>query len=336
MKHWTLLFGCALLGLAACRSTSPTPPLATPPAASGVYVVNEGGFAGGGGMTFYDLVADTAYQDAVAGATGWVFPNDIAIVGARGYVAVNGADKLDVLDALTRHVVRSIAFPAGSGPGFLAVAGDTLYVANYDGTVSFVDLRTDSLVGTVGPVVGFPGGIATAGGKVFISDIGRYPVAGRLVKVLRPGSPVVIDSIGVGSAPGPLVALGGGLFVACTGSSTVYHVNQGTLALVDSLQLSAYIADCATDGEYLYVLGSDSVAKVEDTPLSLISSALIRRAEGSYFYALSVMRPEGVLYVSNIMSPGGAGRIESYHADGSQARPPFPAGVFPGAFGFRH
>lgn len=286
-------------------------------------------------MSFLDFDSDSVYQGAVAGADGWVFPNDMKIVGNRGYVAVNGTDRVDVVDLVGRSVSRSIPFPSGRGPGFLAVGGDTLYVASYDGSVSLVALAMDSIVATVEHVVGFPGGIAVAGSKVFITDIGLYPEQGRWVQVLRPGAPMGRDSVRVENSPGAMTEQGGALFVVCTGTSRVYRIDPLSLALSDSLQLGGYLSDLAGDGESLYVLGADSVAKVEDNPLSVISSGLIRRSAGSYFYALAVRRPQGTIYVSNIMTLGGSGRVELYHADGSQARAPFPAGVFPGAFAFR-
>jgi DNA-binding beta-propeller fold protein YncE len=286
-------------------------------------------------MSFLDFGSDSVYQGAVTGADGWVFPNDMKIVGAQGYVAVNGTDRIDVIDLVGRTVSHSIPFPSGRGPGFLAVGGDTLYVANYDGSVCLVALGMDSVVGTVEHVVGFPGGIAIAGGKVFVSDIGLYPEQGRWVRVLRPGAPIGRDSVRVENSPGAVTEQSGSIFVVCTGTSRLYRIDPETLLLEDSLQLGGYLSDMAGDGESLYVLGADSVAKVEDNPLSIISSGLIRRTAGSFFYALGVRRPEGTIYVSNIMTLGGSGRVEVYHADGSQARVPFPVGVFPGAFAFR-
>ncbi len=330
-----IVFLVASIAFAGCRLT-PTSPIVLPPgSAPGVYVLNEGGFSGGGGVSFYDLQRDSVYQNAVAGSDGWVFPNDMKIIANKGYVTVNGTDRIYVVDIAGQSILKSITFPHFSGPEFMAAWGETLYVANFDGSVSLVDLRADTLLGTIPGVVGFPGGIVCAAGKVFVSDIGLYPKIGNVVKVLQPGSVSVHDSVTVENAPGAIVQLGNGVFVVCTGTSRIYRIDSGTLVLSDSLQLSAYPSDCVTDGEFLYVLGSDSVAKVDDNPLTLINSGLIRRAVGSYFYALGIERPANVLYVSNILAAGGSGRVESYRTDGTLRRAPFPVGVFPGAFAFR-
>lgn len=319
-----------------CRSNTPTPPLILPPgAAPGVYILNEGGFSGGGGASFYDLDADTVYHNAIEGSGSWVFPNDMKVVGSKGYVAVNGSDRIDVIDIPAQTVLGSIAFPQYTGPGFLAVSGETLWVANYDGSVSIVDLRADTLVAKIPGVVGFPGGIAVAGGRVFVSDIGLFPAAGTWVHALRPGSPIERDSVHVENAPGPLVEMGGKIIVVCTGTSMVYRIDPATLGLVDSVQLDSYVSDCASDGEFLYVLSADSIAKLDDNPLTILYSSLVGRSGGSYFYALAVQRPQGILFVSNVVSGGGSGRVESYYADGTVYRPPFPVGIFPGAFAFR-
>src|ERR1041385_4230459 len=325
---------------ASCRKTNALIGPPPPPSTLGMYVVNEGGFSGGGALSYYDTELDSIFNNVVGPAQSWVFPNDMKIVHSKGYVTVNGLDRIDVIDVSINQVIHSIVFPQYTGPGFLAtgtvtVSGAELYTANYNGTVSTIDGSIDSLRSTSPAVVGFTGGIAYSGGKVFISDIGLYPTAGTLVKVLSATTGAVIDSVTVNNAPGALAVINGKVFVVCTGTSKIYQINTGTDALEDSIQLSGYYSDMTTDGQSLYVLSSDSVTKVAPGPLRVVQSSVVKRTNGIYFYSLAVDETNGDIHVSNIISSGGSGEVEIYSAAGVLKRQPLSVGVFPGAFAFK-
>jgi DNA-binding beta-propeller fold protein YncE len=306
-------------------------------------VVNEGGFSGGGSLSFYDEQRDTIFNGIPEGGTDWVFPNDMKIVGGRGYVAVNGSDRVDVLDPGSNRIVRSIHTPPFTGPGYLAVSGSALFVANYNGTLSVIATGNDSLRQTTARIVTFPGGIASAGGKVFVSDYGTYVngqfAPGHYVKVVVGASVQLADSIRTSDAPGAMAVLNGKLFVVCGGTQSVrpwlYQLDPGTDRAEDSIRLSGAVSDIATDGRDLFVLSTSGVAKLADRPLRVIQSPFISRGGGLYFYALGVNESNGEIYLTNIVSPGGSGRLEIYSSLGIAKRLPLPAGIFPGAFAFK-
>src|SRR5437773_1226672 len=122
---------------ASCRKTDSIVGPPPPPSTLGVYVVNEGGFSGGGALSYYDKNLDSMFNNVVGLAQSWVFPNDMKIVHSKGYVTVNGLDRIDVIDISTNQVIQSIVFPQYTGPGFLAtgavvVSGAEMYTANYN------------------------------------------------------------------------------------------------------------------------------------------------------------------------------------------------------------
>lgn len=318
--------------------------------------------------------------ESVVGPTptslNWVFPNDVKIIGNKGYVTVNGLDRIDVIDlttttagvyvvneggfsgggSLSRYdiehdlmvndiinstqLIRSIMFPQYTGPGFLArgiFVGSIglLYTANYNGTVSIIDGSVDSLLSTSTQIVGFPGGIAYANGKLFVSDAGLYPTAGTSVKIVNGLNGALVDSVTVNNAPGALTVLNGKVFVLCTGTSKIYQIDAATPTLEDSIQLSGYYSDMTTDGEALYAMSSDSVTKISVGPFQVVQSALVKRTEGNYFYTLGVDNVSGDIYVSNITTAGGSGQLEIYSSAGVLKRSALPVGVFPGAIVFK-
>ncbi len=308
----------------------------------GAYVVNEGGFSGGGSLSYYDERRDTLFNDVAGNAANWLFPNDMKIVGSRGYVAVNGSDKVDVIDPGSNRIVASIAFPQFSGPGYFASAAPNLLVANYNGTMSSIAMGADTVAFTTPPVVAFPGGIASAGGKAFISDYGTYVnnqfVPGSFVKVLNPSTGQVTDSIALNAAPGAMTVLNGKVFVVCAGTQTVhprlYQIDPILDKAEDSLELSGSVSDIVNDGRNLFVLASDAVGKFAVQPLRTIQADFISRSGGLYFYSLGADALTGDIYVTNVVGSGGAGRLEIYTSSGLSKRPPQPVGIFPGAIAF--
>jgi hypothetical protein len=265
------------------------------------------------------------------------------IVGGRGYIAVNGSDRVDVLDPGSNQIIGSIHTPPFTGPGYLAIAGPTLFVANYNGTLSVIGTGNDSLRHTTTRLVAFPGGIATAGGNVFISDYGTYVngqfVPGHYVKVVNGSSVQLADSIRAGVAPGAMAVLNGKLFLVCAGTQSVqpwlYQLDPVTDQAEDSIRLTGSVSDIATDGRDLFVLSTSGVAKFAVRPLRVIQNPFISRAGGLYFYALGVDESSGEIYVTNIVSPGGSGRLEIYSSLGIAKRLPLAGGIFPGALAFK-
>jgi|GEM_PF-5905792 len=325
-----------LLQIVACRNADTVTGALPSGSTSGVYIVNEGGFSGGGSLSYYDKLKNSISNNIVGVAQQWIFPNDMKIVGGKGYVAVNGLDRIDVVDLASSQVTRSIQFSPSSGPGFLTWGDSLIEVANYNGTMSVVNTRNDSLIWTSQTIVGFPGGIISVGNKIFISDVGSYPSVGSTVKVLDVISRTVIDSIRTPGGPGSMTVMNGKLFVVCTDSARIFQIDPVTDLTEDSIQLSGYLGDIVSNNGLLFVLNSDSVSEISVGPLHVMHGGLVKRTDGLYFYALGIDDTNGDLYVSNITSSGGAGEIEIFTSSGFLKVQHFPVGIFPGAFAFRH
>ena len=235
----------------------------------------------------------------------------------------------------------TIAFSPGTSPGFLEVADNTTaFTANYSGTVSRVNLLSNSVVTTSGHVVAFPGGIVTASGKVYVSDYGLYPNYKNIVIVLDATTLNVLDTIDVGVAAGMMVKDSSGFVcIVCAGSypskGKVYTINTVTDAVVDSVEVGSSPSDIAMRNHLLYVLHGDRVMKLTISPLSVVDTLFVSLSSGLYFYAMNVDVSTGNVYVSKIVSSGGSGEVEIHTPSGALKRPPFAVGIFPGAFAFK-
>jgi len=300
-----------------------------------MYIVNEGGSSGGGSLSYYDARRDSLYNNVAGINEHWIFPNDMKIVGSKGYVAVEGLDRIDIISLASSQVSGSIPLAPSTGPEFLAANDSLLCTANANGTVSVIRLSDDSVTWTSAPVVGFPGGINLSGNRIAVTDIGLYPEVGRSVKILDAVTKRLIDSVITGGGPGPLTSINGKMFVVLTSSSKILQINPVTDAVEDSVGLSGYYSDLTTDGRMLFALNSDSIASISIQPLHVEKSSFIKRTSGLFFYSLGADPASGEVYVANVMSSGGSGELEIYSSTGDQKRPPSPAGTFPGAFAWR-
>jgi len=172
------------------------------------------------------IVAEVALGD-------FAYPQGMAFVANKAYVALNGSGEVVVVDLGTRTVTKRIDLSALASPGAsalpsrVAVSGNRVYVTlwNLDATYSpaghgrlaVIDATTDALVPSVNPVdLGGsclnPAGIAVLGGTVWVT-CGFFPytatsaadiVGAAFVPVDVSGSAPVVGA----AAPASLAAPG--------------------------------------------------------------------------------------------------------------------------------
>jgi hypothetical protein len=331
--YFTLITLHVTISVMGCREAGTTAPDIRLPG-GGTYIVNEGGFTGGGNLSFFNTSTGLLSHNVIRNAQNWLFPNDILFVSGKMFVAVNGSDMLAVVDPGSDSVRDSIILPPGAGPGFLAAGVGRVYSANYDGTVSAIDPEADTVLMQSGRIVGFPGDILSESGRVFVSDIGAWPDTGISVKVLDGNSLAVLDSLNIGGGPSGMALAGGKLYVASPASGRVYRVDPATFAIEDSVDAGRVSGDIESDGAHLFVLTPDAVERIAIAPFHRDTVPLISRVSGLYYYALGFDHVAGEIYVSLITTAGGSGEIGRFNAAGAPDGDLFEAGIFPGAFGF--
>ncbi len=190
-------------------------------------------------------------------------------------------------------------------------------------------------------MVSFPGGIAFAAGRVFVSDVG-YVNPNNVIKIVDTASFTILDSLRVGRSPGMMANSSSGiLYVVCaenySSPGKIYALNTTSNIVFDSTTVGVGPSDIAIRAQSMYVLHSDRVMKLTAIPLAVVDTAFIRLtpAEGLNFYALAIDPQYGDLYVSRIVNQGGNGEVAIYASGGGLLRQPFPVGIFPGAFAFK-
>jgi YVTN family beta-propeller protein len=166
------------------------------------------------------LVTDPANPTVISLPSG-SFPYGLAVSpdGATLYAALNGTNKLGVINTSTDTLTDSIA--VGNAPNSIAIVGDKAFVSNRGGRPAKAGDTTDDSDGT--PIVTNP---STA-----------VPTTGTL-SVVNLGSDTVTGTVSVGIEPTNMTVHDGYLFVTNTNSDTVSIVDVATQKVVQTFNVN--------------------------------------------------------------------------------------------------
>jgi hypothetical protein len=156
----------------------------------GVFVVNEGPFGGTGTITWHDPATGETVQDVYesenCGATLGQFVQSLTFHNGKGYIVVNGANKIVVVDAKSFQyigVIEGFALPRF----FLPIDNQFAYVSQWgldglSGSLAKVDLVSKMIVKTI-PVGSGPEKMVRAGDRVFVANGGGYGLDSTIAEV---------------------------------------------------------------------------------------------------------------------------------------------------------
>lgn len=208
-----------------------------------IYVVNSG--------TDNIMVIDPQNEGVISKTIGLVQGNNpwqMAFVSSdKAYVTNFKDNSVSVINVTTESVLKDIT--VGTGPEGILVVGDKAYITNtgYAGwgapweqaSVSVIDITADSVIHTLDVPVNAQDMALAPDGKLHVVCTGNYiDVFGKIAVIdINAASPVVTDTIDIGSTPGDIeitssgkgycVAWGDGtngfLYSYNTSSNTIYH-----------------------------------------------------------------------------------------------------------------
>ena len=156
----------------------------------GVIVVNEGPFGGTGTITWHDPATGETVQDVYGaencGASLGEFVQSIRFHQNKGYIVVNGANKIVIVDERTFKylgVIEGFELPRF----FLPIDDRFAYVSQWGadglaGSLAKVDLQTKRIVKTI-PVGSGPEKMLFAGNRLFVANSGGYGVDSTVVEI---------------------------------------------------------------------------------------------------------------------------------------------------------
>lgn len=339
-----LLFIAALAGLASCKKDDPAANLKH--YTSGVFVVNQGKSGGIGSITWYDPTSGETVQDVFGRANGNAglgeFAQSLALHNGKGYIVVNGANKIYVVDAETMQFQDSIG--GLTLPRYLLpLDNDVALVSQWgvnglDGTVVKIDLHTLKPIQAVKTGNGPEKMIRQADGLIAVPNSGGFGVDSS-VSILNPNT---LDEVSRTVVPGknPSVAalalLPGNpaspnTFVYCPGSFFDATPQGWVGALSSGAGIShttppyGYDLVASPDGKTLYFAGNGNIYALDGGGLRVLFQ---QKAFG-----LACDPKTGYLYCADAKSFDSAGEVVIYKPDGTKIGS-FSTGIGPGQMVF--
>ena len=349
MKNPQNLFRLLLGALALTTACDPDKKEDVKPTATvtnSVYVVNEG--TSNGAISLYDKATKTVGADLFAPANGGrqlgAVVQSMTVVGDRGYLVVNSANKVEVVN-LSGFAAQT-AITGLSQPRYLTAAGSAkAYVSewlggfpNYTGRVSVLDLATNAVTKQI-PVGNAPDEMLLVGDRLYVTA--SY---GNTLTVINTATDAVETTVPMPDGPKGIRRDGSGnIWVLCskyndtTAPTTDYLVRfaPGSPAVAQQTRIgfpNSYVnGNLRTngDGSKIYVSLGTGTYELSPTATALPARPLIARN----FYGLGIDPQDNTLY-GGTGGYTGNGRVVRYSPAGA-AIDSFAVGVLPNGFVFR-
>lgn len=193
--------------LLSCQKDPPLEPDTTEQFDNGLIILNEGLFQqNNASLSFYSLSEETTYHQVFNSENGRGLgdtANDFEkfSIGGIEYIiiAVDVSSQIEIIEANTMKSVSQIPIFNGANgrePRRVKVYQENAFVCNYDGTVSVIDLGSNSIVKTL--TVGTnPDGMSIVGNRLYVSNSGglSYPNYDSTITIIDMDLQEVIGSI---------------------------------------------------------------------------------------------------------------------------------------------
>ena len=327
------------LGFSACKDYDGDAPLTTKGKyEQGVFVVNEGSFGGTGTITWYDPATGEVVQDIFEKANKGVvlgeFVQSLSFHNDKGYIIVNGANRIIIVDAATFEYVDTIGglvLPRY----LLAVDDQTAWVSQWGvngvaGSVAKVDLVTHKILKTI-PLPGPEKMFRLDAGTLLVANTGGFGLDSTVSTISLVNETETSRKTMPGATPGgfakgnfqndgPLVLCKGGFkppnFDPLPGWVGRFQTGVGTTAPNSADDLCD-----APEGKTSYFFGGGSVWAMDATGL--------RKLFEQPAYGLACDPVTGHLYCADPKDFNSNGRVVIRKPDGTQVGS-FECGIAPG------
>lgn len=316
---------------------------------NGMFVVNEGPFqTGTGTITFFNPDSNYVKQDIFELVNKRPLGNiaqSMTIFNGKGYIVVNNAAKVEVVDIASFKSVATITNLSNPG-NFLGINETKGYVTDWIGHVAVVDLSTNAVTKTIPAGTG-PDAMMKAGKYVYVANSGGFGIDSTIT-VIDFNTDKVVKIIKVGIAPTGIVADGNGrIWVLCKGKGFAGWPQAGdtpgSIVRIDPNNLEIdFTYTFPGTGDHpdklmmnkqkskIYFLHNYGVYAYN---IALASSVPVLIKNRS-FYSLGYDPKSGYLFASDAGDYSSDGKVFRMNAENGQIIDSIQAGIIPRAFTF--
>ncbi|MBA4057149.1 MAG: hypothetical protein C0490_20720 [Marivirga sp.] len=321
----------------------------------GALVINEGGFgAANGTITYYNVVSGEVEQNIFRNATG-DFAGDvvqsITFKDEKGYVVINGDNKIEIINGNTFESLGTIENEAIDKPRYIEVINNRAYVSVWgpyedggysliDSYVLVIDLSNNTVIKKIQTDEGTDN-LIQAGNYLFASN-NNFGASNSLA-VIDPTNNTLVDQITLASGPAGLATdVNGKLWVICGGdygssNGQLFRINTSTLVVEETIDLNVSPdGDLAVtpDKRNLIYSSGKNVYRIAITSTDAPTEPLFEADEVVTNYALAVDPDNGDIWLGDALNYTSAGKVYIYNASGD-FKSSFDAGISPTQFVFK-
>jgi YVTN family beta-propeller protein len=269
----------------------------------------------------------------------------MTIYNGKGYIVVNNAGKVEVVDAATfmsEATISNLINPSQ----FLVIDAQKAYVSDWIGHIAVIDLNSNTVTRTISAGTG-PDVMVKSGNYVYVANTGGFSVDST-VTVINHTTDQVIKVIQVGYVPAGLVADGNGkIWVMCKGIG--YNGfpgpgdTPGSLLRIDPFSFAVdFTYDFISSDVHpdkllinkqksmLYFLYNNGIYRFNITSGNSVPVEIVSRS----FYSLGYENKTGYLYASDVKDYISNGVVIRIKADDGSVVDSIPAGIIPRGFAF--
>jgi len=228
MKKYFYMFACLFAATTlttSCLDDNDDDPIIDPVAVvetDGAFILNEGNYYASinGSLDYLDYTTEQVRRGIFAAANKRSLgntPNNMLVGNSVMYIAINGENRIEVVDKSTMMATTSISVPS---PREMTTDGVYVYVTSYDGRVRKIDTEYNIVVAQSEVIGDNLEGIAYLGGSLYVCNSCKpgetYTYHNELVK-LNASTMGSEGKIIVGLNPTQVLTDGTDLFVLCMG-----------------------------------------------------------------------------------------------------------------------
>jgi YVTN family beta-propeller protein len=349
-----LSFLATSLLITSCKKDNNNVPETPDNAVKGVYILNEGLGTDGSELSYFDLQTSEMHNDFFVSANQNAklgsLANDIGIYGNKMYITVNGSDKVEVTDATTGEIIKTIDLAT---PRYVTFYGRHAFVSSYTDKVFAIDTATFAIqeieVGRT------PEQLVASGDKIFVANSGwgDYLFNGgehdNTVSVIDGNTLKVIKTIEVAPNVDRIFADNNGhVYVnaetiydittyAVLHPSRLYAINVSSLSVVKEFEFGAELMDFYKDKAYLFTKdernGDTRFLEMNTKDFSMQNKT--RFENSKTLYGLGVDPITGDIWIADGMGYVENGYVYRFNAQ-TNATETYEVGGLPSKFIFKY
>ncbi len=315
------------------------------PVTKGVFVINEGLYnQNNSEITFYDPSTDQTITNFYSQKNGKIIgdnANSMFIFNNKGYVAVDGSNKIEVINLIDGSSLGMIDLGQNGSPREIFILNSNRGFVTSFSKNSVIEFNPTSFTITQEFSVGkYPEGIAFANNKLFVanSNLGN----GNTVSVIDLNSNSVVKTLQVGKNPRFVgIANDSRVIIGCSGDffdavglGGYYFIDPINLTITDSIILNYHPQDYAlTKDNYLFYINDRGIGKINLTNKNVdtvfINGMIINDIYG-IAYSLAFDEINQKLYIGNPKNFTQNGEVKIFDRNGNYLKK-FDTKINPGA-----